>query len=298
MTKTIGNPISWTAKIFGQGSHYIGDGVSELRAKDTAPVEVRPLSMSDLGIALHKGWDDFLAMRTDVIYLVVLYPILGFLLTWFVMNQDMLPLLVPLVTGFALLGPVAALGLYELSRRRENGLETNWSNALAVLGSPSFIPVVALGFYLLAIFMVWMLAAHFLYSVTVGPESPTSLMTLMTDVFTTSAGWTMLIVGVGIGFLFALLVLAISLISFPLLLDRHVGLPTAVLTSMRIARENPVAVLAWGAMIVGLLAIGMVTLFIGLVVILPVLGHATWHLYRLAVVRHDDPAPVMVDIPA
>lgn len=283
MVKTIGNPLSWAAHVFRRGSHYVESGTKEIGALDTAPIEIRALRIGDLRVALKKGVEDFAAFRTDVVFVVVIYPIIGLLLTWFAFNRDLLPLLFPLVAGFALLGPFAAVGLYEMSRRRERGLEAGLGDAFAVIESPSFVPILILGGYLLAIFAVWMVSAYIIYGLTLGPEPPASAQAFLQDIFTTGAGWTMLIAGVAAGFVFSVVVLAISFVSFPLLLDRHVGVPKAVITSVEIALNSPVAVLAWGATVAALLAVGVLTLFVGLIVVLPVLGHASWHLYRRAV---------------
>jgi uncharacterized membrane protein len=274
--------------MFGSGTHFVESGTRELLAEDTAPIELRDLKFSDIRVALRKGIEDFMTFRTDVIFVVVIYPIVGLLLAWFAFNRDFLPLLFPLVAGFALLGPIAAVGLYEMSRRRERGEEVGWGDAFGIVESPSFAPILVLGLYLLAIFMVWMTAAYALYGMTLGPEPPTSLSAFVSDVFTTSAGWTLIIVGVAVGFVFAAVVLSITVVSFPLLVDRHVGLPRAVIASVQISTRNPVQVLAWGAIVVALLGLGILTLFVGLIVVLPILGHATWHLYRQAVVGPNE----------
>ena len=104
------------------------------------------------------------------------------------------------------------------------------------------------------------------------------------EVLTTGAGWTMILVGCGVGFLFAALVLATSVVSFPLLLDRDVGLPVAVITSMRVAAANPLPIAVWGLIVAGGLLLGSIPFFLGLIVVMPILGHATWHLYRRTVV--------------
>lgn len=285
MAKTIGNPLSWLTRMVGLGSRHIETGARELGAIDTGAIETREITLSDLKAALKKGFDDFIALRTDVIFIVLIYPLIGFILAWFAFNNALIPLIFPLISGFALLGPLAAVGLYELSRRREQGLKTSWVDALKVVESPSFIPIIILGAYLVAIFLGWMAFSYLAYFAAFGSEPPTSATAFMQELFSTRAGWLMQVISVGFGFIIALIVLAISFVSFPLLLDRHVGLAQAVLTSVDIARKNPVTVLTWGAMVVVLLGIGFLTLFAGLIVILPVLGHATWHVYRRAVVQ-------------
>ncbi len=218
-----------------------------------------------------------------VIFLCLIYPIIGLVLARLAFDHDLLPLLFPVASGFALLGPVAAVGLYEMSRRREQGAEVRWSEAFGVIAAPAFGAIVVLGLVLLTIFLLWLVAAQVIYLNTLGPEPPASLAAFIGEVFGTEAGWTMIVVGVGVGFLFALLVLAISVVSFPLLLDRDVGLRTAITTSVRVAAANPVAIAAWGLIVAGGLVLGSLPLFLGLVLVLPVLGHATWHLYRRTV---------------
>lgn len=287
MDKTIGNPLSFVAKAFKRGSHYVGDGVNEIKNEDVKPIEIRDIQVADLKVALRKGFDDFTLMRTDVMFIALIYPIIGLILAWFVVNQDLLHLLFPIIAGFALLGPVFAVGLYEMSRRREEGLESGWNNAFDVVKSPAFTPIVILGGYLFVIFLAWNLTAFVLYGLTMGPASPASASSFLVDVFTTSAGWVMLIVGLAVGLVFAAVVLATSVVSFPLLLDRHVGLPMAVVTSFKVTKRNPTTVALWGLIVVGLLGLGVATLFVGLILVLPILGHATWHLYRQAVVHSE-----------
>lgn len=284
MVNTIGNPLTYVASVFGRGAHHLGDGVAELGSNDTAPIDIRHLTLADLRIALRKGAEDFAAMRTDVMFIVLVYPVIGLLLVWVAVNRALLPLVFPMISGFALLGPIFAVGLYEMSRRREAGKKVTWADGFGVLASPSFIPILVLGFYLAAIFVLWMVIALGLHGITLGPDAPESAGAFLREIFQTGPGWVMLIAGVGIGFVFAAVVLAISVVSFPLLLDRNVGLPRAVVTSVRVTRQNPVIISLWGLIVVGLLGLGVITFFVGLIFVLPILGHATWHLYRRAVV--------------
>jgi uncharacterized membrane protein len=220
-----------------------------------------------------------------VIFLCLIYPIAGLVLARVASGLDLLPLVFPLASGFALIGPIAGLGLYEMSRRRERGDEVSSLAAFDVLRSPSFGAIFAMSVLLVAIFFFWLVTANFIYDHTLGPKPPASISAFLNDVLTTNAGWTMAIVGMGVGFLYAVLVLAISVVSFPLLLDRDVGLGTAITTSVRAVWANVGVMAAWGLIVAGSLVLGSIPLFVGLVVVLPVLGHATWHLYRKIVVR-------------
>jgi uncharacterized membrane protein len=287
MTETIGNPLSWSAKEIGAVGRHIGSVAGKVGHGDVTDVEmpqVRRISVQDLREVLREGVADFGACRTDVAFLAVLYPVIGILLAWMALDRNLMPLLFPVMAGFALVGPVAAVGLYEMSRQRERGQTPGWADAFAVAASPSFGAILALGFMLFALFLVWILAAHGIYYATLGPEPAASIGAFLGEVFTTGAGWVMIIVGCGVGALFAAAVLATSVVSFPLLLDRDVGLPVAVITSMRVAEANPLPIAVWGLIVAGGLILGSIPFFLGLIVVMPILGHATWHLYRRTVV--------------
>ena len=285
----IRNPVEWGVDGFNVGAQAVlgsGRAVRGTEAEEEGAVVkgVRQITVEDLKDALRQGFDDFMACRTDIIFICLIYPLAGLLLARLTFGYDVLHLLFPLAAGFALLGPVAAVGLYEMSRRREEGREIGWSDAFGVTASPAFGAIVVLGLVLLAIFIAWMLAAMTIYNLTLGPERPDALGTFIADVLTTGPGWAMIIVGTGVGFLFAVLVLTISVVSFPMLLDRDVGLGRAVRTSIRAVRINPVPMAVWGMIVAGGLVLGSIPLLLGLIVVMPVLGHATWHLYRKLVV--------------
>jgi len=281
---TIRNPIEWTAGAIGLTNTSRAAGSA--RPLDTAAGEVpaiRRIHLADLRQALREGYEDFGDNRTDVVFLCLFYPIVGLVLARLASGYNFLPLVFPIASGFALLGPLAGVGLYEMSRRRERGLESGWSNAFAVMSSPAFGSILALGFLLFVIYMVWLLIAWGIYSVPLGPQPPVSIGTFLSDVFTTGAGWAMIIVGMGVGFVFACIVLTVTVVSFPLLLDRNVGVSRAIATSVEVVRLNPIPMAAWGLIVALGLLIGSIPFFLGLIVILPVLGHATWHLYRKVV---------------
>ncbi|MCG7624033.1 DUF2189 domain-containing protein [Epibacterium sp. Ofav1-8] len=281
--KTIGNPASWVLQSLRSASHGTTEAIEELRSDTNARPRVRTMDIDDISHALRAGWADFKSARSDAMFLVFIYPLIGLALVMSGFHLDVLPLLVPMVMGFAIVGPAAAIGLYEMSRRREAGESAGWMSAFSVLRSPAFASVLALAFYLAALFVIWIMVAEAIFGATLGPDTPASLTTFARDVFTTSSGWTMIVVGTLVGAAFAYAALAVSIVSFPLLLDRHVGLPMAVATSLQVMRQNRLVCLLWGALVGALLVLGSVPLFAGLIFVVPLLGHATWHFYRRAV---------------
>lgn len=286
---TIRNPIEWTGAQLAQTAHGLASAYRSLHhiqetIHSPAPA-VRRISVADVWDALAKGYGDLAAYRSDVIFLCVVYAAAGLVLARLAFGASMLPLIFPLMSGFAIVGPFAAVGLYEMSRLREQGVKAAWGNAFDVVRSPTAGAILVLGLLLIAIFLLWLLAAWIVYRYTLGPEQPASVMSFIHDVFLTDPGRTMIVVGVGMGAVFAFLAMAISIVSFPLLIDRDIGLDTAIETSIRAVVANPLSMLVWGMIVTAGLVLGSLPFFVGLVVVLPVLGHATWHLYRKLIPR-------------
>jgi uncharacterized membrane protein len=252
---------------------------------------VRTITPADLKDALAKGLDDFRAMPSHALLIGLIYSILGLLIARAMMGYAVVPLLFPIAAGFALVGPVAAVGLYEMSRQREEGQPVSLRSAFEVVYSPSFAGIVALGLLLAAMFLTWVALAHAIYVAAFGYGAPASIGDFLHDVFTTRQGWWLIVVGNFIGFLFAVAVLVISAVSFPLLVDRKVSAVAAMATSMRAFTANPRTMALWGLIVAALLLLGSVPLFFGLAVVMPVLGHATWHLYRKVVEPGAIPRP-------
>ena len=167
-----------------------------------------------------------------------------------------------------------------MSRRRALTGQVSWFDVFQVLRSPSIGAIAGMGLILIALFLLWLVAAEGIYDATLGPQPPASVMDFVTALFTTPAGWAMALVGLGVGFAFAVVVLAISVVSFPLLLDRPVGLRMAIRTSVLALRRNPGPLALWCRFVAVTLFLGSLPFFIGLIVGLPILGHSTWHLYR------------------
>jgi uncharacterized membrane protein len=249
----------------------------------TATYAVRTITLADLGDALRLGWEDFKAVPSHAFILALVYPVLGLVLARIVHGYSVLPLLFPLAAGFALLGPFAALGFYDLSRRREQGKTPTAAHALSVLRSPSIGAMLTFGALLLMLFLVWLAAAQSIYTATFGYAPASSLPDFFQQAVTTSEGYRLIVLGCGIGFLFAAVALCISVVAFPLMLDRHTSAADAMLASMRAVARNPLPMAAWGLIVAALLIGGTLPFFLGLTVAIPVLGHATWHLYRKAI---------------
>ncbi len=245
--------------------------------------KVRKIGVSDLVDALKRGVDDFMVKPSHLVFLCMIYPVVGVVLAAWTSGNNALPLLFPLVSGFALIGPFAAIGLYEISRRREAGLDASWNHAFAIRNSPALPSIAAVGIILVVIFIAWLLTAQLFYQQLFGPAPPDSLSGFINEIFATGRGWTLIILGHAIGFVFAVVVLCTTVVAFPLLLDRDVGAYEAVHTSARVVMANPITMAIWGLMVAVCLIIGSLPLFAGLAVVLPILGHATWHVYRKAV---------------
>lgn len=285
---TIRNPIEWGgaqfvsaargASRFHQSLHHISETIH-------SPMPtVRRITTDDVWRSLGQGFSDFQAYRSDVIFLCAFYAVVGLVTFRLALGGDLLPLLFPLASGFAIVGPIAALGLYEMSRRREQGAEVNWTNAFDILKSPDLGAIAVLSLALIALFLAWIVTAWGIFQMTLGPNAPTDINGFFNAVFTTTPGITMIVLGIGVGFCFALLAMMMSVVSFPLLVDRDAGLDTALKTSFRAVLDNPKPMALWGLMVAVILAAGTATAFVGLMVAVPVLGHATWHLYKKLVV--------------
>ena len=256
-------------------------GAGESRAEP----QVRQINFADLKDAVLMGVNDFLSMPSHVIFLAIIYPLVGLFLARLTFGYDVLPLLFPLVAGYALIGPFAAIGLYEMSRQRELGAEVTWKHAFGVLKCPSLDAIGAVGMVLMIVFLLWLVVAMWLYRSLYGATDPQALGWFLTDIFTTGRGWALIVLGHALGLPFAIVALTVGVVSFPMLLDRDVGALAAVRTSVKAVVANPLPMAAWGLFVAVALAAGSLPFFVGLAVVIPVLAHASWHLYRKIVVR-------------
>lgn len=261
--------------------------MAELAAQeaDTIPTAapVRNITAADIKYALSKGWEDFQALRGELLFLPLIYVAVGFGAAVFAFNGNIFPLLFPLVGGFALVGPIAASGFYELARRREAGEDASWWHFFDPVKGKSRIPLAALAGMLLFIFLLWVTVANGIYGNTLGRLAPDTPAAFLDALFTTPEGWQMILFGNLAGGAFALAALIFSAFSFPMVVDRGGDPAAALLTSVAAFRRNPFTVLRWGATVGVILFAAAIPFFIGLMVALPVLGYATWHLYRRTV---------------
>ena len=240
------------------------------------PLEFHQMSLADIKDALMKGWDDLRQSRTDALLIGAIFPLAGVIFAAAFVVQAFLPFVFPLLAGFALLGPLATLYFAALSRQREH----NDESILTIFQEPRLKEIQRLAGTAIMIFLGWNLSAAVIYLFTLGSSDEAANAPFFVRVFTTNAGWELIILGCAVGAVFAVVTLAISVISFPVVIDRNVTAFQAINISFHAMLRNPLFVMAWGAVVVAGLLFGAVTCLLGMCVVLPVLGHATWHVYR------------------
>lgn len=244
---------------------------------------IHPVRAAELLGVLKQGAADFYAKPTHGVFITLIYGLIALFTALIGLGEDFLPLLFPLLAGTAILGPLAASGLYELSRRREQGLDYSWHHVFDVVHAPSRWGIATMGLVLAILFAAWLVTAQLLYNTFFTGENPDTLLMMWEQVFSTSAGWRLLIAGSAIGFIYSIVVYAATVVSLPMMLHHKIGLGKAVLTSLRAVLHNWRAMTAWYCIVVAMVLLGSLPLFLGLAVVVPILGHATWHLYRKTV---------------
>lgn len=246
-----------------------------------APVTVaRDLTFSDLGAALAAGWRDYKAHPVFGLFFAAIYVLAGLFLYYVLLVRGELIWLVPAAAGFPLLAPFTAVGLYEVSRRREAGLPMSWRATLGALRGHGDDQLLMMGGLLFIVFGFWIGLAHGIFAIfTVQAGAGSDSIAWLQ----TAEGLMMLGAGSAVGAMVALALYSVTVVSLPMLVDREVDFLTAIIVSLGTMRSNPQVLLGWAAMIALTLFVAMIPLFLGLLVVLPVLGHATWHLYRRAV---------------
>lgn len=248
------------------------------RGPDPLP-EIRSIDVSDITAVLRLGFGDFLKAPFFGLFFSAVY-VAGGLILWRiygVAGQEWW--LAPVAVGFPLLAPFAAVGLYEVSRRIEAGETRPWGEILGVVFAQKDRQIPAMAAVIIVIFLFWVFVAHALFALFMGLRAFTSGTDIVT-LFFTGNGPLMLLIGGAVGAGFAGVLFAITVAGLPLLLDREVDFVTAMIHSTRAVLANPAPMAAWGGVIAVMLFLGMLPYFLGLFVILPLLGHATWHMYR------------------
>ncbi|HEY1604630.1 MAG TPA: DUF2189 domain-containing protein [Allosphingosinicella sp.] len=246
---------------------------------------VRRIAPADLSFALKAGWRDFMSMRGDLLFAGLIYPLVGLLAAAIALGGPLIPLFFPIAAGIALLGPLTAIGFYELARRREQGLDSGWSHFLDMRKRRAFVDVLGVGAILIGLFALWVVVAGSLFVALWGPNTPPSVGAFLTRLFTTREGWELIVIGNALGALFAVAVLALSVVSLPMLVDRDGRAGAALRTSVAAFGANFGTMVRWGLIVALLLVLGSIPAFVGLAVVLPWLGYATWHLYTRLVDR-------------
>jgi uncharacterized membrane protein len=264
--------------------------VSPSHSGRTRQIPIRTINDDDLRFSLRQGWEDFRDLRGDIFFAGLVYTLIGIAAVVMTTSKPLIPFFFPVVAGVALLGPIAAVGFYELARRRESGREVHWFNFIDVRKRPSLDDMGIVAGLLLLIFMGWLLAAGVLYALIFGWATPISVGGFLSEVLMTPRGWMLIVGGAVVGAIFGWFVLALSVVSLPMLVDCDVSAADAVSASWRAAHANKREMIRWGILVTVLLVLASIPLFVGLAFVLPWLGYSTWHLYTRLIDRDAIPA--------
>lgn len=247
---------------------------------DSSHFKVRQITFSDLTQSLREGYADYGAKPSSIPLLILFYSLFALVFTLFAFGQDLRYFAFPLVAGFTLIGPIVAIAFFEMSRRREQGKELRWRAAFHFIHTSSFAPILALTLLMCVLYLAWLFMAELIFFSLFEATMPTSMADFINQLFNTRHGGALIAYGNFVGLLFAYAALALSIVAFPLVLDKPVTSFTAVSVSIRAFMSNTLMLTVWGAIVVALMSLGAAVFLIGLAVTLPVLGHSTWHLYR------------------
>lgn len=257
--------------------------IAEVVQRPPAMPKVNAIGFADIADALRKGLSDFTSAPLFGLFFGGVYALGGIVIALSLTVWDIPWMIYPVAIGFPLIGPFIAVGLYEVSRRLQSGKSLAWRDILGVVWLQRQRELGWMAFVMLFVFWVWMYQVRLLVAIILSRSSFSTLDRFLQVVFTTPQGWTFLAVGHVVGAVLALVLFSITVISIPLLLDREADFVTAMITSVKSVTTNPVPMLGWGVFVTLAVIVSSAPLFLGLLVTLPVLGHATWHLYRKAV---------------
>ncbi len=244
---------------------------------------VNKVTAEDITASLKSGFSDFLARPVMSGFFGLFYAVFGILFVWILVWLGMIWMIIPAAVGFPLVAPFAAAGLYEMSRRLQAGESFGWSDILTVMADQRKREMGWMAFVTLFICWVWFYQFRTVLVIVLQDSSFSGLDGFFNTVFFTTEGWTFLVIGTCVGAFLAAVLFSVTVIAMPMLLDREIDFISAMLTSIRVVRENPVVMLAWAAIITVTMLLSLVPAFLGLIFTLPILGHTTWHLYQRAV---------------
>lgn len=243
-------------------------------------IVVRPAQWADIRGALASGWADFRAAPLYGLFFGGIYALGGLVIVALMFRYGLGYLAYPMAAGFALIGPFAAVGLYEVSRRREVGEALDWPGVLRVVFAQGRREIGWMAFITLFVLLMWMYQVRVLLALFLGFQSFTTMAQFLHVLVSTSDGLTFLLVGHLFGAVDSVILFSLTVVSFPLLLDQDRDFITAMVTSVKAVIASPPVMIVWALLIVVVLALALAPAFLGLLIALPVLGHATWHLYR------------------
>lgn len=248
----------------------------------SATPEINELALTDLRESLALGWQDLRRAPLYGLAFAAVYVLGGWLIWWATTTKGQIWWTLPASAGFPILGPFIASGFYEISRRLEAGERLEAGAIFGVIWRQKDRQVPSIAAVIVVFFLFWNFLAHMIFALFLGNATMTNVSSSLA-VFATPEGMVMLAVGTAVGAVFATLLFSLTVVSLPMLLDREIDFVTAMLTSIALVQENPVVMLGWGALIGASLFLGMLPGFLGLLVVLPLFGHASWHLYRRAI---------------
>ena len=256
-----------------------------MTAEKSAPrlPAVRPITTGDIRAALMQGIRDMARAPAKSLFFGVVFSAVGIAISYLLVVVGSSYWVLPLAAGFPLIGPFAAVGLYEISRRLDQREPITWSGVLGAVIREGRFQLPSYAFVTLFVFLIWVYLAHLIFALSFGLKPLTNVMT-STELLTTAEGIAMLTAGTVVGGAIATFLFAVSVTSVPMLLDRDIDVISAMVTSVRSVLVSRGAMLFWGIVIALACALAMIPMFLGMIVVFPVLGHASWHVYRRAVV--------------